>query len=73
MAHYITAKLFPRLSSLSCLPAPVQSKDRPCKGYPSEPWGSAGYPRVPPSPGTQLISGCLCHGLEMTGAGSPSP
>lgn len=30
-------------------------------------------PPVPPSPSTQLISGCLCHGLEMTGAGSPSP
>lgn len=48
VAHYITAKLFPRLSSLSCLPAPVQSKDRPCKGYPSEPWGCGGYPRCPP-------------------------
>lgn len=29
VAHYITAKLFPRLSSLSCLLAPVQSKDHP--------------------------------------------
>lgn len=30
-------------------------------------------PLCPLSPGTQLISGCLCHGLEMTGAGSPLP
>lgn len=74
VAHYITVNYSPVSPfCLACLPALAQSRDRPCKGYPSEPWGSAGYPPVPPSLGTQLISGCLCHGLEMTGAGSPSP
>lgn len=51
------------------LPAPVQSRT-----YPSEQRSSS--PFCPPPPlflGTWLISGCLCHGLEMTGAGSPSP
>lgn len=85
VAHYITAELFPRLSSplCLCLACLLQYKAEtvPCKGYPSEPWGSGGYPLLPPhplslslyfSPGTRLISGCLCHGLEMTGAGSPS-
>lgn len=66
-AHYITAELFPRLSSPllsspSCLPAPLQS---------SEQRSSSLF--APLSWGTWLISGCLCHGLGMTGAGSPSP
>lgn len=48
------------------------STDVSCKGYPSEPWGCAASDS-PLSGYTQLISGCLCHGLEMTGVGSPSP
>ena len=68
------------VSPLVC-PGSVQSRDRPCKGYPSsEPRGGSGgsgdggYPLCAPlCTGTRLISGCLCHGLEMTGAGSPSP
>lgn len=62
-ADDITLKLFLHLCSLSCLPAPVQSRT-----HPDEPPSS-----LPPSSGTWLISGCLCHGLEMTGAGSPLP
>lgn len=58
--------------------SPVQSEDRPCKG--ELPRRAARLrrlnPTLPPFPllrGTRLISGCLCHGLEMTGARSPSP
>lgn len=74
MAHYITAKLFPRLSSPLC-PACSSTKPEtvPVKDIPASREALAATPCAPLSPGTRLISGCLCHGLEMTGAGSPSP
>lgn len=73
VAHYITAELFPRLSS-PCLACLLQFKAEtvPVKDIPESRVALPTTP-VPPSPGTQLISGCLCHGLEMTGAASPSP
>lgn len=60
------------ISLLNYSPVSCACLARCWKGYPSSgawAWGSVG----PPLSGyTQLISGCRCHGLEMTGAGSPS-
>lgn len=63
----VAAQLFPCLSSL--LPVCSSAKQRKSRRTASH-WP---LPPAPPSLGTRLISGCLCHGLEMTGAGSPSP